>query len=171
MGTSTMQRGGAGALVLMLLVPGGFAHADGQAGTMDKPPSMNEAEKRIDIGDPPEEAAKDVIANSAGQPMSTEDGVGTKAKVNCGIITCSVYLSRKETHYVAENGMVAAIGAGLITGVAGKALAAAAGLATWKSQQADKKKQCLRVRIAPTPLPPGFGVVGYYSDGSKHCRK
>lgn len=67
---------------------------------------------------------------------------------------------------MAENGIPAAIAAGFIP-KAGAVLAAVAGLATWKSGQAAKKNQCLRVRISP-PLP-GV-IVGMYSDGSKHCK-
>lgn len=121
----------------------------------------------MDLDSPPAEAAKDMVLNSKGQAMTAEGGVSTKAKVNCGIVTCSLYLSKKETKWVADNGMAAAIGAGLIPKV-GLVLGSVAGLATWKSQQAAKKKQCLRVRFGSVA---GVPILGLYSDGSKHCKK
>lgn len=57
----------------------------------------------IDTDEPPADSAKDQIVNAAGQPMAQEGGVTTKLKVNCGIVTCSYYLSRKETRTLANN--------------------------------------------------------------------
>lgn len=160
-----------GAAVVTLLAAGLAvpAHADeeGAADEARPPFELNEVEKKVDLGPPPPEAAEDVALNSKGQAMTAEGGVSTKAKVNCGLVTCSLYLTRKETRYVAENGMAAAIAAGLIP-KAGLVVSSAIGLATWKSQQAAKKKQCLRVRFGSAA---GIPLLGIYSDGSKHCKK
>jgi len=119
----------------------------------------------IDTDEPPADSAKDQIVNAAGQPMAQEGGVTTKLKVNCGIVTCSYYLSRKETRTLANNGLPVNTAVTFIPEI-GPVLAAAGSVAIWKAQQAAKKNQCLRVRTIGLSGAP----VGLYSDGGKFCK-
>jgi hypothetical protein len=149
------------ALVLGLALP---ARANNEQA--DRPAQLTEVEKRIETGESPPLADKEEAVTAAGEALSSEGEVSTKLITNCGYITCSYYLSRKQTRYLAENGVAATIAAGLIPKV-GPFLSAAVGLATWKSQHAAKKNQCLRIRVLLGSSVP----AGFYSDGSKYCRK
>ncbi|MDQ3231154.1 MAG: hypothetical protein M3Q07_04975, partial [Pseudobdellovibrionaceae bacterium] len=101
---------------------------------------------------------------------------------NCGIATCSIYLTRNSTKELCErlcqysNASTAAIataaaaacapigGVGAI--VCGGAGAVSGGFLIDKLQQAAGKNQCLRVRFVP-----GVNTVtGLYSDDSEHCK-
>jgi hypothetical protein len=139
------------------------AHADGKDIDFKEPRELTEIEKRIDLKAPPPEAAKDPAMNSADEVMSEEGGVSSTAKVNCGIVTCSLYLSKKETHFVGHNGIVAAVAANMVPTIGGL-LSAAHRVVNWKARQAASKHQCMRVRFT------AGGIVGLYSDGSKYCR-
>jgi hypothetical protein len=132
----------------------------------DRPTQLTDVEKRIDTGDSPPLEDKEQAVTASGEAISAEGGVSTKLITNCGYITCSYYLSKKQTRYLAENGVAATIATGLIPKV-GPFLSAAVGLATWKSQHAAKKNQCLRIRVLVGSSVP----AGFYSDGSKYCRK
>jgi hypothetical protein len=139
------------------------AHAENKDIDFKPPQELTDVEKRIDLNSPPPEAAKDPAVNTADEVMNEDGGVSTKAKVNCGIVTCSLYLSKKETHFVGHNGIVAAVAANMIPTIGGL-LGIAHRVVNWKARQAAQKHQCLRVRFTPG------GIVGLYSDGSKFCK-
>ncbi|HYX37478.1 MAG TPA: hypothetical protein VE954_30615 [Oligoflexus sp.] len=100
---------------------------------------------------------------------------------NCGIATCSIYLTRNSTKELCErlcqysNSSTAAIAGAAATACApiggiGAVVCGAAGAVSGaffidKLQQAADKNQCLRLRYVPGVNTP----TGLYSDDSEHC--
>jgi hypothetical protein len=119
----------------------------------------------VHTGTPPAESEKDAAVDAAGRALAQEGDVTTKLTVNCGVVTCSYYLSRGETRAVANKGVLAADAAGLIPTV-GPLLSKVVKIANDTAKAAAKRNQCLRVRvIALSGLP-----VGIYQDGGRFCR-
>jgi hypothetical protein len=158
----TVTKSIGGGLPLVVVLAAGLvlpARADtGQPEDRDRP-ALNAAEKRVDLDRPPPQTDKEPAVNAAGEALAPEGGVSTKLKGNCGIIRCSLYLSRKETRQVAAKGVAAGIFAGLVH----KLLGAVTGLLTYSANEAAKKNQCLRIVYGPT------AISGMYSDNSKYC--
>ncbi|NUW33952.1 hypothetical protein HTZ77_21315 [Nonomuraea sp. SMC257] len=93
--------------------------------------------------------------------------------LNCGIVTCSLYLSRGVTRTLATASDVAPDFRTRCAGSSNRRLALACAALTagvvaarWKLAEAARKNQCLRIRFVPNPP----AVVGLYSDGSVWCR-
>ncbi len=100
---------------------------------------------------------------------------------NCGWLTCSLYLSKKQTKWLKNNisaaggiwagaaticgaaSLISGIGA-IIVGITCSAFWAIYGGFLWNAvKRAAKKKQCLRVRHA-------YATFGFYSDSSRYCK-
>lgn len=87
---------------------------------------------------------------------------------DCGIITCSLYLSRSETRSAVTPSGVVALIAGLLPGPF-RLAAINPGLMAIKSQEAAGKNECLRIRYTVVHNVPA--IVGFYSSGNgKYCR-
>lgn len=89
-----------------------------------------------------------------------------ETKGNCQIATCSLYLSRAETRFLADHGVKAAM-TSLRIPEANPFLAIAGEVATQRAREAIRNNQCLRIRTVPTAPP---AAVGLYSDGGKYCK-
>lgn len=125
----------------------------------------------------------------AGMPGSPAAAAGARpgATKDCGIVTCSIYLSRSETQRAAADVLPHANdGKDVLTGLAalvcapgGPVVAAACGInVALRSnnfigalQGARDGHGCLRIRFGPGPGPVGVTAVvyGFYNDGGKHC--
>jgi hypothetical protein len=85
---------------------------------------------------------------------------------DCGIVTCSLYLSRSETRSAVTPSGVVALVTGLLPGYF-RFLAIAPGLFAIKAQEAAGKNECLRIRYTVVGNTPA--IVGFYSSGNSHC--
>jgi hypothetical protein len=122
-----------------------------------------------------------VVSGSAAEaaparPAATKD---------CGIITCSIYLSRSETQRAAEialphlrTAQSAANAAATVCAAGGPAVALACRISIrvrFKNfrdslQGARDGHGCLRIRFAPTPNPPYATIWSFHNDGGKYCK-
>ena len=92
----------------------------------------------------------------------------SSVKFNCGIVTCSAYLSRDLTRKMVTPSGVVGVVAGVFAPGPAKAIAVAAGIVSIKASEAAGKNQCLRIRYT-RPTQYGSSVVGLYSDKSSYC--
>lgn len=121
--------------------------------------------------------------------MSAAPANAAVATVDCGIVTCSLYLTRNTTKEICERlcqysntsnaviaGAAAAACAATGVGTIASGACAAAG-AVWggffidKLQQATNANQCLRIRyLKPTPPVNAPVPTGLYVDRSGFCK-
>jgi len=119
--------------------------------------------------------------------MHSPDAMAAPAVINCGIATCSIYLTRNTTKELCEalcqyreesiisigtaaTVACAATGAGeVVSPICGGAAALFGTFFIHKVDQATQKRQCLRIRYIPgrATVPPV--PTALYSDGSRFC--
>jgi hypothetical protein len=106
-------------------------------------------------------AAAATLTRSA-QSASTSAATPASGINHCGIISCSYYFSRSTTHWIAQHGVLAAIGLGFVPHWLAYYLSPIVGLVNWKATQAASRNYCLRVRYG--------AITGLYSDNSGYCK-
>lgn len=88
-------------------------------------------------------------------------------RINCGIVTCSIYFGRALTRRIGQYGGAASAACAFVPTPVGKAVCVAAiNIIGGKARECGAKHQCLRIRyLKYGPHIP----AGLYCDGSRYC--